>query len=96
MVTGDNLQTAKAIALECGILDSEASATEPNLIDGRAFRELSEKGREAIAEKILVYDQDFLPLFYNISNSLSLKLASGRQLKLAFNVDCYFLNDTFA
>ncbi|XP_039142394.1 calcium-transporting ATPase 5, plasma membrane-type-like [Dioscorea cayenensis subsp. rotundata] len=54
MVTGDNLQTAKAIALECGILDSEASATEPNLIDGRAFRELSEKGREAIAEKILV------------------------------------------
>ncbi|KAH7659709.1 P-type ATPase protein [Dioscorea alata] len=54
MVTGDNLQTAKAIALECGILDSEASATEPKLIDGRAFRELSEKGREAIAEKILV------------------------------------------
>lgn len=54
MVTGDNLQTAKAIALECGILDSEFSATEPNLIEGRAFRALSDKEREAIADKISV------------------------------------------
>ncbi|KAJ6828950.1 calcium-transporting ATPase 8, plasma membrane-type-like [Iris pallida] len=54
MVTGDNLQTAKAIALECGILDSNAEATEPNLIEGKTFRAMSEKEREAIAEKISV------------------------------------------
>ncbi|KAK1316267.1 Calcium-transporting ATPase 9, plasma membrane-type [Acorus calamus] len=54
MVTGDNIQTAKAIALECGILDSEAAATEPTLIEGRSFRALSEKDREETAEKISV------------------------------------------
>lgn len=54
MVTGDNLQTAKAIALECGILASEADATEPYIIEGRAFRVLSEKEREYAAKKILV------------------------------------------
>ena len=31
MVTGDNAQTARAIALECGILTSDADASEPNL-----------------------------------------------------------------
>ncbi|KAH9605010.1 hypothetical protein KSS87_003339 [Heliosperma pusillum] len=54
MVTGDNLQTAKAIALECGILDSDADANEPYLIEGRIFRSKSEAEREEIAEKILV------------------------------------------
>ncbi|RVW83722.1 Calcium-transporting ATPase 9, plasma membrane-type [Vitis vinifera] len=54
MITGDNLQTAKAIALECGILPSEADATEPNIIEGRAFRVLSEREREQVAKKILV------------------------------------------
>ncbi|KAJ0984186.1 hypothetical protein J5N97_002542 [Dioscorea zingiberensis] len=54
MVTGDNVQTAKAIALECGILDSESSATVPNLIEGKAFRAMSEEERERIAEKISV------------------------------------------
>ncbi|XP_029121603.1 calcium-transporting ATPase 5, plasma membrane-type [Elaeis guineensis] len=54
MVTGDNIQTAKAIALECGILDSDASATEPTVIEGKAFRALSETAREAIAERITV------------------------------------------
>ncbi|KAF8035514.1 hypothetical protein BT93_C1516 [Corymbia citriodora subsp. variegata] len=54
MVTGDNLQTAKAIALECGILSSDADATEPNLIEGRAFRALSDVQREEIAERISV------------------------------------------
>ncbi|KAF3457068.1 hypothetical protein FNV43_RR01725 [Rhamnella rubrinervis] len=52
MVTGDNLQTAKAIALECGILGSDAEATEPNLIEGEAFHALSDTEREQIAEKI--------------------------------------------
>lgn len=55
MLTGDNIQTAKAIALECGILGSDAEATEPNLIEGKAFRALSDKEREQIAEKISVW-----------------------------------------
>ncbi|KAG4961693.1 hypothetical protein JHK87_038326 [Glycine soja] len=54
MVTGDNLQTAKAIALECGILMSTEDAVEPNIIEGKTFRELSEKEREQVAKKITV------------------------------------------
>ncbi|OVA07520.1 Cation-transporting P-type ATPase [Macleaya cordata] len=54
MVTGDNIQTAKAIALECGILDSDAEATTPNLIEGKVFREMSESEREEVAGKISV------------------------------------------
>ncbi|XP_071910010.1 calcium-transporting ATPase 8, plasma membrane-type-like isoform X3 [Coffea arabica] len=57
MVTGDNLNTARAIALECGILksDADADATEPNLIiEGKAFRALSEERRREVAEKISV------------------------------------------
>ncbi|KAH9805647.1 calcium-transporting ATPase 8 plasma membrane-type [Citrus sinensis] len=54
MLTGDNIQTARAIALECGILTSEADATEPNIIEGKSFRALSETQREEIAGKISV------------------------------------------
>ncbi|KAK3434030.1 hypothetical protein EUGRSUZ_D01503 [Eucalyptus grandis] len=55
MVTGDNLQTAKAIALECGILlGPEADATGPNLIEGKDFRSLIGVEREETAEKISV------------------------------------------
>ncbi|KAL5836283.1 hypothetical protein ACOSQ3_015840 [Xanthoceras sorbifolium] len=54
MVTGDNIQTARAIALECGILTPEANATEPNVIEGRAFRALSDTEREVAADKISV------------------------------------------
>ncbi|XP_027925813.1 calcium-transporting ATPase 9, plasma membrane-type-like isoform X5 [Vigna unguiculata] len=54
MVTGDNLQTAKAIALECGILTSTEEAVEPNIIEGKSFRELSEIEREQVAKKITV------------------------------------------
>lgn len=54
MVTGDNIQTAKAIALECGILHSEEEATEPTLIEGKVFRAYSEKAREEIVDKISV------------------------------------------
>ncbi|KAE9616341.1 putative calcium-transporting ATPase [Lupinus albus] len=54
MVTGDNLQTAKAIALECGILASIEDAVEPNIIEGKSFRELPEKERELVAKKITV------------------------------------------
>ncbi|KAK3007639.1 hypothetical protein RJ639_013107 [Escallonia herrerae] len=54
MVTGDNLQTARAIALECGILVSDADSTEPNLIEGKAFRALAEAQRLEVADKISV------------------------------------------
>ncbi|KAH0449141.1 hypothetical protein IEQ34_022941 [Dendrobium chrysotoxum] len=54
MVTGDNLLTAKAIALECRILQSEEEAIEPTIIEGQVFRAYSEKAREEIAEKITV------------------------------------------
>ncbi|ONH89736.1 hypothetical protein PRUPE_8G012900 [Prunus persica] len=54
MVTGNNLQTAKAIALECGILADDKDATEPTLIEANVFRELSDREREDYAEKILV------------------------------------------
>lgn len=55
MVTGDNLQTAKAIALECGILSSNEDVIEPNVIEGKTFRALSEKEREQVAKKITVW-----------------------------------------
>lgn len=54
MVTGDNVQTAKAIALECGILASDSDAIEPTLIEGKVFRELTDRQREEYAEKISV------------------------------------------
>lgn len=56
MVTGDNIKTAKAIAMECGILGSFAEATEPNIIEGKTFRALSDKEREEIVERISVYN----------------------------------------
>ncbi|XP_021895915.1 calcium-transporting ATPase 9, plasma membrane-type-like isoform X2 [Carica papaya] len=62
MVTGDNLQTAKAIALECGILGSDADATEPTIIEGRIFRALSEREREQIAKKITHYGREAMLL----------------------------------
>ncbi|XP_058179200.1 calcium-transporting ATPase 9, plasma membrane-type [Rhododendron vialii] len=54
MVTGDNIQTAKAIAMECGILASDADVGEHDVIEGKTFRELSEKERELVAPKISV------------------------------------------
>lgn len=57
MVTGDNIQTALAIARECGILASDADATEPNIIEGKVFRALSDKEREQIAPNITVWSE---------------------------------------
>lgn len=54
MVTGDNIQTAKAIALECGILSPDSDTSEPYVIEGKKFRELSDKEREQVAQKIAV------------------------------------------
>ncbi|XP_058068102.1 calcium-transporting ATPase 5, plasma membrane-type-like isoform X2 [Magnolia sinica] len=54
MVTGDNIQTAKAIALECGILKPNHEFTEPTVIEGRSFRDRTDADRDKIADKILV------------------------------------------
>ncbi|KAI4379242.1 hypothetical protein MLD38_005565 [Melastoma candidum] len=54
MVTGDNLQTAKAIALESGILDLNADISEPIVIEGTVFRALPDNDREQVAKKIMV------------------------------------------
>lgn len=61
MVTGDNVETAKAIALECGILDTDDVASEPIVIEGKVFREMSETAREEIADKITVSKPISLP-----------------------------------
>ncbi|KAK2633009.1 hypothetical protein EUGRSUZ_L00753 [Eucalyptus grandis] len=54
MVTGDNIQTAKAIAFECGILGPRDDFSEPNVIEGSVFRALSEKDQEQRAKEITV------------------------------------------
>ncbi|KAF7843134.1 Calcium-transporting ATPase 9, plasma membrane-type [Senna tora] len=54
MVTGDNIQTARAIAFECGILSSNEDVVEPNVIEGKKFRALTEKEREQVAKQITV------------------------------------------
>lgn len=54
MVTGDNIETAKAIALECGILDANGLISEPVVIEGKVFREMSESARVDAADKIIV------------------------------------------
>ncbi|KAL9684528.1 hypothetical protein QQ045_021969 [Rhodiola kirilowii] len=54
MVTGDNINTARAIALECGILKSDADASAPTLIEGPAFRALTDHQRDEMADKISV------------------------------------------
>lgn len=63
MVTGDNIQTAKAIALECGILAPDADASE-QIIEGKTFRELSEQERENAARRISVGTILHLSLLY--------------------------------
>ncbi|XP_054806665.1 calcium-transporting ATPase 8, plasma membrane-type-like isoform X2 [Prosopis cineraria] len=54
MVTGDNLETAKSIAIECGILRTSAEAVEPYIIEGKSFRALSDEAREKVAQNLLV------------------------------------------
>jgi Ca2+-transporting ATPase len=49
MVTGDNLNTAKAIALECGILTEDGEA-----IEGPEFRKLDSDARKKLIPKLQV------------------------------------------
>lgn len=54
MVSGDNIQTSKAITLQCGFLASDVDATQPTLTEGKRFFELSESEREEVAGKFSV------------------------------------------
>jgi magnesium-transporting ATPase (P-type) len=54
MVTGDNIYTAKAIAVECGILQTEEPTEQYASIEGRDFRNKSEDERLEIVDKICV------------------------------------------
>ncbi|KAF3529569.1 hypothetical protein DY000_02038392, partial [Brassica cretica] len=61
MVTGDDLLTAKAIAMECGILTATSDINTTILASN--FSSMSDAEREEIAENILVRIIMFLPLF---------------------------------
>eukprot|EP00253_Pinus_taeda_P025991 PITA_25991 len=54
MVTGDNIDTAKAIAVECGILQVGQLTEAPTIIEGGVFRSYTEAQRVEIVEKICV------------------------------------------
>jgi len=64
MVTGDNINTAKAIARECGIL------TDGIAIEGPEFREMSEKELLDIIPKIQVHVNKMSFNFYFLFNLL--------------------------
>ena len=50
MVTGDNIMTAKAIALECGIFTEKGFA-----IEGKQFREMEKEEQYRIIPYLQVY-----------------------------------------
>ncbi|KAH6761165.1 ATPase E1-E2 type family protein / haloacid dehalogenase-like hydrolase family protein [Perilla frutescens var. frutescens] len=53
MITGDNMFTAKAIALECGILDAD-DYLDDEVVDGETFRNYSHEERLSMIERIRV------------------------------------------
>ncbi|KAI3506806.1 hypothetical protein L1887_21371 [Cichorium endivia] len=54
MITGDNVFTAKAIATECGILESSEEVNEEQVIEGVEFRNLTDEERMQKVDKIRV------------------------------------------
>ncbi|CAK9437878.1 uncharacterized protein LODBEIA_P22560 [Lodderomyces beijingensis] len=54
MVTGDNLNTAKAISQECGILTPDDLSNEFACMEGPSFRKLSPKERTKIVSQLRV------------------------------------------
>ncbi|KAK3418387.1 hypothetical protein EUGRSUZ_H04343 [Eucalyptus grandis] len=54
MITGDNMHTARAIALECGILNPDKDLEEEAIVEGAQFRNYSPEQRMAAIEKIQV------------------------------------------
>ncbi|KAH0499593.1 hypothetical protein TgHK011_006774 [Trichoderma gracile] len=54
MVTGDNLETAKAVGLACGILNSSPEGGQGLVMEGKKFRQLSSEQKAAVAEDICI------------------------------------------
>ncbi|CAF1944218.1 unnamed protein product [Brassica napus] len=63
MITSDNVQTARAIALECGILTSDADASEPNLGMGICFVFLQNMKPHENWKQLVMQDM-YLNLFF--------------------------------
>ncbi|KAL5566270.1 hypothetical protein UlMin_029434 [Ulmus minor] len=54
MITGDNVHTARAIAVECGILNPDEDVDSEAVVEGIEFRNYSPEERSKKAEKIRV------------------------------------------
>ncbi|XP_010488324.1 PREDICTED: putative calcium-transporting ATPase 13, plasma membrane-type [Camelina sativa] len=54
MITGDNIFTARAIAVECGILTPEDEVNSEAVVEGEEFRNYSQEERLAKVERIKV------------------------------------------
>lgn len=54
MITGDNLFTAKAISVECGILEPDIESHDEAVIEGREFRSYSHEERMQKIDQIQV------------------------------------------
>ncbi|XP_031251486.1 calcium-transporting ATPase 12, plasma membrane-type-like [Pistacia vera] len=54
MITGDNIHTAKAIAIECGILSPSLDLNTEAVVEGVQFRNYSDEERMAKIDKISV------------------------------------------
>lgn len=54
MITGDNMHTARAIAIECGILNPEQDMKNGAVVEGVQFRNYSPEERMAKIDNILV------------------------------------------
>lgn len=54
MVTGDNVETARAIARECGILSQSSEGEEGLVMEGQDFRKLTDEERAKIVKDLCV------------------------------------------
>ncbi|KAK9146561.1 hypothetical protein Sjap_006464 [Stephania japonica] len=54
MITGDNVFTARAIAIECGILDAEQEHNEDAVVEGVEFRNYTHEERMKKVDRICV------------------------------------------
>lgn len=54
MITGDNVHTAKAIAIECGILNANEDLNDETVVEGEQFRNYSPEERMEKIDKIRV------------------------------------------
>ncbi|KAG5250551.1 calcium-transporting ATPase 12, plasma membrane-type [Salix suchowensis] len=54
MITGDNIFTAKAIAVECGILELKSQVDKEEVVEGAVFRNYTDEQRMERVDKIRV------------------------------------------